>query len=107
MNSSNAANNMGGYYPSDLPLPTGDDNPPPHFYHNPPLLTDPQNLSTANLARWFDLDSNNSAAAPRGAARVRRRIPPGSDHVKHRRTRSGCYTCRSRRVKVGHQAIGT
>lgn len=25
----------------------------------------------------------------------------GGDVVKHRRTRSGCFTCRSRRVKVG------
>lgn len=23
-----------------------------------------------------------------------------SEHIKHRRTRSGCFTCRSRRVKV-------
>ncbi|KAF2877464.1 hypothetical protein BDV95DRAFT_148818 [Massariosphaeria phaeospora] len=30
--------------------------------------------------------------------RMRRRAPPG-DHVKHRRTRSGCFTCRQRRVK--------
>ncbi|MCJ1284509.1 hypothetical protein MMC26_003842 [Xylographa opegraphella] len=90
---------MGGYYPSNVPLPTGDDIPPPHFYNTLPLLPDPPNLSTANLARWFDLDSNNSATVPRSAARSRRRIPPGADHVKHRRTRSGCYTCRSRRVK--------
>lgn len=34
-----------------------------------------------------------------GNARMRRRPGPG-DHVKHRRTRSGCYTCRQRRVKV-------
>ncbi|ORY63247.1 uncharacterized protein BCR38DRAFT_344223 [Pseudomassariella vexata] len=31
--------------------------------------------------------------------RSRRKSAPGLDHVKHRRTRSGCYTCRSRRVK--------
>ncbi|KAI0899687.1 hypothetical protein F4806DRAFT_492681 [Annulohypoxylon nitens] len=31
--------------------------------------------------------------------RNRKKSTPGSDHVKHRRTRSGCYTCRSRRVK--------
>ncbi|KAI1850088.1 hypothetical protein JX266_004467 [Neoarthrinium moseri] len=31
--------------------------------------------------------------------RNRRKSAPGLDHVKHRRTRSGCYTCRSRRVK--------
>lgn len=34
-----------------------------------------------------------------GNARVRRRPGPG-EQVKHRRTRSGCYTCRQRRVKV-------
>ncbi|KAM0810472.1 hypothetical protein AB5N19_10821 [Seiridium cardinale] len=32
-------------------------------------------------------------------SRNRRKSAPGIDHVKHRRTRSGCYTCRSRRVK--------
>lgn len=32
-------------------------------------------------------------------ARARRR-PGAGDHVKHRRTRSGCFTCRQRRVKV-------
>src|SRR6478752_3878646 len=26
--------------------------------------------------------------------------PAAVDHVKHRRTRSGCFMCRSRRVKV-------
>ncbi|KAI0171887.1 hypothetical protein GGR52DRAFT_573038 [Hypoxylon sp. FL1284] len=31
--------------------------------------------------------------------RNRKKSAPGADHVKHRRTRSGCYTCRSRRVK--------
>ncbi|KAL1879361.1 hypothetical protein VTK73DRAFT_7092 [Phialemonium thermophilum] len=31
--------------------------------------------------------------------RIRRKSAPGVDHIKHRRTRSGCYTCRSRRVK--------
>ncbi|THV46369.1 hypothetical protein BGAL_0392g00080 [Botrytis galanthina] len=29
----------------------------------------------------------------------RRKSSQGIEHVKHRRTRSGCYTCRSRRVK--------
>ncbi|KAI0132542.1 hypothetical protein BJ170DRAFT_252444 [Xylariales sp. AK1849] len=33
------------------------------------------------------------------SARSRRKSAPGLDHVKHRRTRSGCFTCRSRRVK--------
>ena len=30
----------------------------------------------------------------------RRRRPSVNDHIKHRRTRNGCYTCRGRRVKV-------
>lgn len=30
---------------------------------------------------------------------------PGLDHIKHRRTRSGCYTCRSRRVKVSSSEL--
>lgn len=33
-------------------------------------------------------------------AGIHQPIPPSTDHVKHRRTRSGCYTCRGRRVKV-------
>lgn len=33
-------------------------------------------------------------------SRVRRKSAPGSETVKHRRTRSGCFTCRTRRVKV-------
>ncbi|TVY29510.1 putative transcriptional regulatory protein [Lachnellula hyalina] len=31
--------------------------------------------------------------------RNQKRPSQGTDHTKHRRTRSGCYTCRSRRVK--------
>lgn len=38
-------------------------------------------------------------SAQGGNARVRRRALPG-EQVKHRRTRSGCFTCRQRRVKV-------
>ncbi|KAI0022704.1 hypothetical protein F4780DRAFT_163590 [Xylariomycetidae sp. FL0641] len=38
--------------------------------------------------------------APRAPGnRTRKKSTPGMDTVKHRRTRSGCYTCRSRRVK--------
>nr|POE82475.1 hypothetical protein CFP56_67645 [Quercus suber] len=35
----------------------------------------------------------------------RRPPPQGSEHVKHRRTRSGCYTCRQRRVKVSRASM--
>ncbi|KAF8457780.1 hypothetical protein BGX38DRAFT_1085975 [Terfezia claveryi] len=33
------------------------------------------------------------------SARLRRKSSAGVEQVKHRRTRSGCYTCRARRVK--------
>lgn len=36
---------------------------------------------------------------PPKAQRNRRKSAPGPDHIKHRRTRSGCFTCRGRRVK--------
>lgn len=36
---------------------------------------------------------------PPKTQRNRRKSAPGLDHIKHRRTRSGCFTCRNRRVK--------
>lgn len=49
-----------------------------------------------------EFDDPNQAILPaQGSARTRRRVGPGGDHVKFRRTRSGCFTCRNRRVKVG------
>ncbi|KAL2754286.1 hypothetical protein ACRALDRAFT_2043311 [Sodiomyces alcalophilus JCM 7366] len=36
---------------------------------------------------------------PSKSHKVRRKSAPGIEHVKHRRTRSGCFMCRSRRVK--------
>ncbi|KAI0432553.1 hypothetical protein F5Y09DRAFT_329611 [Xylaria sp. FL1042] len=33
------------------------------------------------------------------SSRSKKKSTQGIDHVKHRRTRSGCFTCRSRRVK--------
>jgi hypothetical protein len=45
-------------------------------------------------------DQNHTILPAQGSARTRRRVGPGGDHVKFRRTRSGCFTCRNRRVKV-------
>lgn len=42
--------------------------------------------------------TQDSTVIPPKVARSRRK-PETGDHKKHRRTRSGCYTCRSRRVK--------
>lgn len=49
-------------------------------------------------------DQYDDASGPIGSvhaanSRARRRPAPG-EQVKHRRTRSGCFTCRQRRVKV-------
>ena len=44
-------------------------------------------------------------SAPK-AQRSRRKSAPGLEHIKHRRTRSGCFTCRSRRVKVWNRLYG-
>ena len=49
---------------------------------------------------WYGTDAQSSGSLPRNPGRTRLRMPAGQDHVKHRRTRSGCYTCRERRVKV-------
>lgn len=43
--------------------------------------------------------SGNVSKAPKGRRKSSSSLA-GADAVKHRRTRSGCFTCRSRRVKV-------
>ena len=62
----------------------------------------PNNVSSAssyaNLGFLFGVQ-DPAVVAPK-SSRSRRKPAHGSEHVKHRRTRSGCYTCRSRRVKV-------
>lgn len=77
--------------------------PPPSFAHG---LQPFQTLSSENLRQnYADLDDPSRTMLPaQGSSRARRRPAPGAEHVKHRRTRSGCYTCRNRRVKVGLQA---
>lgn len=92
---------MTAYYQPELPVLGENGDHQACMYEQNNLLAETQNLPPVNLNRWFDLDSDTSTPNPKGIGRVRRRPPPGSDHVKHRRTRSGCYTCRSRRVKVG------
>jgi hypothetical protein len=55
-------------------------------------------MQQAYMDQYEDLPGNIGSAQA-GQARMRRRTAPG-DNVKHRRTRSGCFTCRQRRVKV-------
>ncbi|EOD43211.1 putative c6 finger domain protein [Neofusicoccum parvum UCRNP2] len=79
-----------------MPMDSG--YPPPGFAPN---LQPFQTLSSENLRQSYaDLDDPNRTLLPaQGSSRARRRPAPGAEHVKHRRTRSGCYTCRNRRVK--------
>lgn len=72
---------------------------PPEAYQ--PRLHQLHTLSMDSLGGYSDYEDPNRAMLPQqGQQRQRRRQPQGSEHVKHRRTRSGCYTCRQRRVKV-------
>lgn len=57
-------------------------------------------LSSEHLrASFADLDEDSKAVLP-GQTQPRMRRKIGNSDVKHKRTRSGCFTCRNRRVKV-------
>lgn len=64
--------------------------------------TDPH--MQASYGEMYEDISGPLGSAQGGNARVRRRALPG-EQVKHRRTRSGCFTCRQRRVKVNAQRL--
>ena len=49
---------------------------------------------------WIDLDPEPPLGSPEDEGKARQHGGPGSRQIKHRRTRSGCYTCRFRRVKA-------
>ncbi|KAF2201558.1 hypothetical protein GQ43DRAFT_471698 [Delitschia confertaspora ATCC 74209] len=112
---------MSGYYPPNQHIPSQYYNvnpnglpnviiptvPVPHMMqpdgsisHGLPYLpqyAEPQ-LQQGYIDHHYE-DATGGIGGPQGASqRVRRRSAPG-EHVKHRRTRSGCFTCRNRRVK--------
>lgn len=64
------------------------------------LGTTPMSPAYQNLGGVFNGYAEPIMFSAPKAQRSRRKSAPGLDHIKHRRTRSGCYTCRSRRVKV-------
>ncbi|KAH9868827.1 hypothetical protein J1614_007902 [Plenodomus biglobosus] len=83
---------VGGPYAPSLP-----DNP----FHPGIPASFMQYAETPGQSSYIDQYDDPSAAmgsAPAGSGRARRRLVPG-EPVKHRRTRSGCFTCRQRRVK--------
>ncbi|KAK3487725.1 uncharacterized protein B0T23DRAFT_213097 [Neurospora hispaniola] len=63
------------------------------------LGTTPMSPAYQNLGGFFNGYAEPIMFSAPKAQRSRRKSAPGLDHIKHRRTRSGCYTCRSRRVK--------
>jgi len=71
--------------------------PPQNFEHRVQRI---QTMSSESL-QYSDLDDAGQASnSTQGASKSKRRPVHGPDHIKHRRTRSGCFTCRQRRVKV-------
>lgn len=113
---------MSGYYPPNQHLPPQyynvNPNAPPNINPNVNVPVVPQMISPDGsiphgmpyLQQYPDPslhqgyidqyeDVPGGIGGPQGGnARMRRRSAQG-EHVKHRRTRSGCFTCRNRRVK--------
>ena len=77
---------------------------PPTDFDRGHELPPSQYLPNVNYPLSFVAEEEPPGPAPKNTGQARRRLPLGTDHVKHRRTRSGCYTCRSRRVKVSPPA---
>jgi hypothetical protein len=93
-------NSMGsGYYPNGQPTIQPDGLLPDGYA---PRLYQVQTGSQENLNNYSDIEDHaRSSISQQGGSRGgKRRSVVGADHVKHRRTRSGCFTCRQRRVKV-------
>jgi hypothetical protein len=102
---------MDGHFPPAM-TPYGAYNPYGQPQMIPPESMQPrlhhlQTMSSESLGGYhseYD-DLSNAMLPPHAPAqqpssRSRRRQTHGADHIKHRRTRSGCFTCRQRRVKV-------
>ncbi|KAL8776857.1 MAG: hypothetical protein Q9213_008106 [Squamulea squamosa] len=62
------------------------------------LFTESQLGVPPNGTTWTKPGEGNQQSIPQGIP-VSHRASSAIEHIKHRRTRSGCYTCRQRRVK--------
>jgi hypothetical protein len=70
------------------------------FFVSSPSYDSPQLISPlAEAGLEHSQEASPLESTPPG--RTKRKGSDGG-HVKHRRTRSGCYTCRNRRVRVRH-----
>lgn len=70
----------------------------------PQLQAGPSHLEGA--AFWYRRDISEVVYDPDSTLSERGPVLPGLENApKHRRTRSGCFTCRSRRVKVSSRGF--
>ncbi|KAI4195449.1 MAG: hypothetical protein LQ348_002449 [Seirophora lacunosa] len=70
----------------------------PTYPSNNAPFPDAQRGLPMTTAPWPDAVDNVQQSVPQAGTGSSRPAPAG-EHTKHRRTRSGCYTCRHRRVK--------
>ncbi|KAL0944367.1 C6 finger domain-containing protein [Colletotrichum truncatum] len=99
---------MGDYYHHFLTSMSGvtasqsmspqDTHPPQFPGSHMPMMGGAMPGPYTNIGYFTGFPDPVGLSAPK-SSRNRRKSAPGLDHVKHRRTRSGCYMCRSRRVK--------
>jgi hypothetical protein len=96
---------MAGRYQQHGPPLAGHSDPRFMFHDSEHMVMDsrmhlpPDHLS--NTAFWYRPDTSLPVAERQEIVHLSHGLP-GAEAVKHRRTRSGCFTCRSRRVKVGN-----
>jgi len=76
-----------------------DATPPGQMPSHVPMTMTPMSNPYQSLGYFTGFPEPIMLNTPK-SQRSRRKSQPGLEHIKHRRTRSGCYTCRSRRVKV-------
>jgi len=95
---------MARHYPQQGPLPAGRPGSRFMFRESEQMLMDsriqlpPDHPS--NNASWYTPDTSLPVAERQELVQLSYGSILGVEAVKHRRTRSGCFTCRSRRVKV-------
>lgn len=73
--------------------------PPANYMRGAPQFS-PQRPELIHTNFLGHDDQSRTMLPAQGSARVRRRVGASGEQVKFRRTRSGCFTCRNRRVKV-------
>jgi hypothetical protein len=92
---------MAGHY-----LQSGQPDSRFNFHESEQMLMDPRIHLPAdhlsNSAFWYRPDTSRPVVERQEGIHLSHGGIPSIEAVKHRRTRSGCFTCRSRRVKVGN-----